>query len=103
MQQPLVVEIWGKQADAEQAHEDSNNNNSKNGMSTKQLMNVESVSKVKTVNASTRDDDDKYKLMSELSSLRKRNNRLNSRMVIFLLIIHLSYILLPFTVADLEI
>lgn len=81
MQQPLLVEIWGKQADGEQAIDTKKVANSKHAMSTKQLMNADSISKVNSVSATTRDDDNRYKLMSELNSLKKRNDRLNSRMV----------------------
>ena len=89
MQQPLVIEIWGKQADTEKADEKNNDDkNSRNSMSTKQLMSAENISKVNTVHSSTIDDDNKYKLMSELNSVKKRNSRLNSRMVIYLLIVH---------------
>ena len=81
MSQPLVVEVWGKQSDAESKSEDKNNNN-RETMSTKQLMNAESMSKANIISQSGRgDDDDKYRLASELNSTKKRNDRLNSRMV----------------------
>ena len=84
MYQPLVVEVWGKQSDAESKGEDKNNNN-RETMSTKQLMNAESVSKANIISQSGRgDDDDKYRLASELNSTKKRNDKLNSRMVSFL-------------------
>ena len=83
MYQPLVVEVWGKQSDAESKSEDNNNNN-RETMSTKQLMNAESVSKANIISQSGRgDDDDKYRLASELNSTKKRNDKLNSRMVSF--------------------
>ena len=80
MQQPLVVEVWGKQSDSDDA-KNNNNDSKREKMSTKQLMNANSVSKANVINKSARDDDEKYKTLSELSSLRKRNQRLNSRMV----------------------
>jgi len=50
-------------------------------MSTKQLMNADNISKANSMRASTTDNDDnKYKLMSELNSMKKRNNRIASRM-----------------------
>ena len=82
MHQPLVVEIWGKQADTEQAQESKGETNRKKSMSTKQLMNADNISKANSMRASTTDNDDnKYKLMSELNSMKKRNNRIASRMV----------------------
>ena len=86
MHQPLVVEIWGKQADTEQAQESKGEKNRRQSMSTKQLMNADNISKANSVRSSTKDsDDNKYKLMSELNSLKKRNSRIASRMVILLL------------------
>jgi len=81
LHQPLVVEIWGKQADTEQAQESKGETNRKKSMSTKQLMNADNISKANSMRASTTDNDDnKYKLMSELNSMKKRNNRIASRM-----------------------
>ena len=85
MQQPLVVEVWGKQTDTEHAQDSNKSKSDKNAMSTKQLMNAENISKANSVHSTTRDDDNKYKLMSELNSFKKRNTRLNSKMVILLL------------------
>ena len=80
-----MIEVWGKQADSKQDNDKRKGNGPKHRMSTRQLMNAETVSKVNSVNSSTRDDDNRYKLLSELNSLRKRNARLNSRMVSLLL------------------
>ncbi len=82
LNQPLVIEVWGKQSDKD----DGNAN--RETMSTKQLMNADSVSKANVIKQSGKSDDERYKILSEINTVRKRNSRLNDKMVRFLLILY---------------
>ncbi len=86
LNQPLVVEVWGKQSEAAEGPDGP-----RETMSTKQLMNADSVSKANIISKSGTNEDEKYKILSEVNTVRKRNTRLNSRMVsVFALILFQS-------------
>eukprot|EP00794_Sanderia_malayensis_P003504 gene3504-4004_t len=74
MTSPLVIEVWGKQSDTENA------NNNREAMSTKQLMNADNISKANVITSSGKNDDERYKIQSEINTVRKRNSRLNAKM-----------------------
>lgn len=84
----LVIDVWGQQQSGDEAAgnrktstiANSNNTNNK-GASTKQLMNEEQTARGRTNTMIKRDDDERYKMLCEINTQKRRAERNAKKLV----------------------
>ena len=77
MKSPLVIDVWGKQSG--EVKLDNVN------ISTRQLMNQDKLSNGHSKQNNAGDDDERYKLLCEINTYKRRAERMNKKMVSTLL------------------